>query len=122
MITYNNGQFLVVAAGNSEVNACAFSPASAPGAFTVAASNYTNELASFTNFGRCVDIIAPGTKCLLANSTTGGFSHASGTSMATPLVAGVAAILLGKNPSLKPDQITASLINVFISQHSTIKR
>ncbi|RWS21442.1 proteinase T-like protein, partial [Leptotrombidium deliense] len=74
---YYYGQFLAVAAGNSAINACLFSPASAQFAFTVAASNYTNELAWFTNFGRCVDIISPGTKCLLANSTTGGFSHAS---------------------------------------------
>ncbi|RWS20981.1 hypothetical protein B4U80_05966 [Leptotrombidium deliense] len=119
-LTYNNGQFLAVAAGNEKRSACSSSPASARGAFTVAASNYTNELASFTNFGNCVDIISPGTKCLLANSTTGGFSHASGTSMATPLVAGVAAILLGKNSSLTPDQMTELLINVFMNLLFTV--
>ncbi|RWS23845.1 subtilisin-like protein [Leptotrombidium deliense] len=109
-LTVNSGQFVAVAAGNENSDACGTSPASTATAFTVAASNYTNTLAWFSNYGRCVDIISPGTKCLLANATTGDFSRASGTSMATPLVAGVAAIKLAENATLTPATLSALIL------------
>ena len=107
----NDGVTVVVAAGNSKIDACKSSPARAPSALTVAASNLADEQASFSNFGKCVDIFAPGVD-IVSSWWTSNFATArlSGTSMASPHVAGVAAVLLGQQPTSTPADVTAMIL------------
>jgi serine protease len=100
------GIAVVVSAGNSAADACNFSPASAASAITVAASTSSDSAALFSNQGACIDIYAPGLSVTSAGAATDSdVTVVSGTTIAAPLVAGVAARLLGELPTLSPAQL-----------------
>ncbi|HYJ80219.1 MAG TPA: S8 family peptidase [Longimicrobiaceae bacterium] len=87
----NSGVFVAVAAGNENQNACNVSPASAGTVTTVASSTSSDAKSSFSNWGSCVDLYAPGSS-ITSTWLSGGTNTISGTSMASPHVAGVAAL------------------------------
>lgn len=109
---FDNGYVMVVAAGNSNTDACSASPARVSKALTVAATDNTDTRASYSNYGSCVDIFAPGSQI---NSSWIGSNTATkvlnGTSMATPHVAGVVAEMLQSTPTATPQTISTNLLN-----------
>ena len=106
----NDGIVMAVAAGNESVSACTKSPASAPAAITVAASDSSDYRAYFSNYGSCVDVFAPGVS-ILSTLNGGGSGRLDGTSMASPHVAGAAAVIWSVNPSYTNSQVSSALIN-----------
>jgi subtilisin family serine protease len=108
----NSGVTFAVAAGNSTANACNSSPSRVPSAITVGATTSTDAKASYSNFGTCLDIFAPGSSITSDwYSSTTATNTISGTSMASPHVAGAAALVLGRNPAFTPAQVRDSLVS-----------
>jgi subtilisin family serine protease len=108
----NDGVTYAIAAGNSNANACNYSPARVGAAITVGATTSSDTRASYSNYGSCLDIFAPGSSITSAwyNSNT-ATNTISGTSMATPHVAGVAALYLQGNPGASPSTVRNALVN-----------
>ncbi|MFG2642906.1 S8 family peptidase [Streptomyces sp. NPDC048370] len=112
-----SGVTYAVAAGNGNflglpARACNYSPARVPEAITVGATDSADKRASFSNYGTCVDLFAPGVSITSAwkdNDTA--TNTISGTSMATPHTAGVAALYLSANPTSTPAQVSKALVD-----------
>jgi subtilisin family serine protease len=106
-----DGVVYALSAGNSNANACNFSPASTPNAITVGATDISDNRASFSNRGRCLDLFAPGVNITSDwNAGDTATNTISGTSMAAPHVCGVAAILLVEHPGFTPQQIRDTMV------------
>lgn len=103
--SWNKGVFVVVASGNNNNNCDYSSPTSDFGAFTVASINEKSERSYFSSFGTSVKVAAPG-ESILSTVPGGGYANKDGTSMAAPMVSGIAAILKAENPKLTPDELT----------------
>ena len=107
-----SGVVFTVSAGNSAWNACDYSPARTPTAITVGATMENDVRASFSNFGSCVDLFAPGWNVPSAGTASDtAIRNMNGTSMAAPLVAGVAAVYRAANPSANPSTVMAAIYN-----------
>ena len=108
----NSGVPIAVAAGNSNVDACGTSPARAANAITVGATTTTDARASFSNFGTCLDIFAPGSGILSSwFSSDTATATLSGTSMASPHVAGVAALYKQFSPGASSTTVRNAIVN-----------
>ena len=106
------GVTVVVAAGNKGVDACKASPASAPNVISVGATTKEGALARYSNFGPCVNIFAPGFEVVSAWHTSDSATKTlSGTSMASPSVAGLAALALETVPEASPLEVATFLID-----------
>jgi subtilisin family serine protease len=105
------GVTVVVSAGNEDDNACDYSPARAPSAITVGATDDTDTRANFSNWGSCVDLFAPGVNVRSAwKGSDSATEYLNGTSMASPHVAGIVARYRQAHPGHSPAQVKAAVL------------
>ena len=115
-----SGVTYTIAAMNTNEDACNYSPARAPNALTVAATDSSDARASFSNYGTCVDLFAPGVSITSDwNTNDTAANTISGTSMAAPHVAGTAALYLQGNSSATPAQVATAIITNATTGHVT---
>ncbi len=119
----SQGITMVVAAGNDNSNACSYSPARAGSAITVGSTSSSDRRSSFSNYGSCLDIYAPGSSITSTWSTSNSATNTiSGTSMASPHVAGVAALYLDEFPNATPSQVESAIESAAIANKVTDAR
>ena len=108
----NDGVTYAIAAGNSNANACSFSPARVGAAITVGSTTSSDSRSGFSNYGSCLDLFAPGSSITSTwNTSNTATNTISGTSMATPHVAGVGALYLQTNSSASPSTVHSAIVN-----------
>jgi subtilisin family serine protease len=106
---YNSGAVLVAAAGNDDVTTI-FYPAGYANVIAVASSSSNDSKSSFSNYGAWIDISAPGSS-ILSTVVGGSYDYKSGTSMASPMVAGLAGLMLSHNPGLTQAEVKSCILN-----------
>lgn len=112
----NAGIFVAVAAGNATDDTAKTSPGSCPAAFVVGATSEGDSVASYSNWGAAVDLWAPGSNVRLATNTSNtAFTTDNGTSFASPLTAGVAALYRGQNPDATVPQVKTAILSAAAS-------